>query len=97
MQVCEQCHLETASRMLPDRIRRYDREPFSYEAGQPLEEFNAYFVRDAAKGKTDNFEIVNGAGPGPLYCFLFKWGVKGVAVSQVNHARSKSPGRFLLG
>ena len=60
MQVCEQCHLETTSRMLPDRIRHYDREPFSYEAGQPLEDFNAYFVRDAAKGKTDNFEIVNG-------------------------------------
>ena len=60
MEVCEQCHLETTSRLLPDRIRHYDREPFSYEAGQPLEDFTAYFVRDAAKGKTDNFEIVNG-------------------------------------
>ncbi|QMV18672.1 tetratricopeptide repeat protein [Granulicella sp. 5B5] len=60
MQVCEQCHLETTSSNLPDRIRHYDREPFSYEAGQPLEDFNAYFARDPAKGNTANFEIVNG-------------------------------------
>jgi Flp pilus assembly protein TadD len=59
MEVCEQCHLETTSRPLPDRIRHYDREPFGYEAGQPLANFNSYFVRDPAKGRTDNFEIVS--------------------------------------
>jgi len=59
MEVCEQCHLETTSRPLPDRIRHYDREPFSYKAGQPLASFNSYFVRDAEKGRTDNFEIVS--------------------------------------
>ena len=59
MEVCEQCHLETASRLLPDRIRHYDQEPFGYRAGQPLADFNSYFVRDPEKGRTDNFEIVN--------------------------------------
>jgi tetratricopeptide (TPR) repeat protein len=59
MEVCEQCHLETTSRMLPDRIRRYDQEPFGYKSNQPLASFNSYFVRDPNKGRNDNFEIVN--------------------------------------
>ncbi len=59
MEVCEQCHLETTSHLLPDRIRHYDREPFGYQAGQPLADFNSYFARDPAKGRTDNFEIVS--------------------------------------
>ncbi len=59
MEVCEQCHLETTSRSLPDRIRRYDQQPFGYRADKPLEEFNSYFSRDPQKGRTDNFEIVN--------------------------------------
>jgi tetratricopeptide (TPR) repeat protein len=59
MEVCEQCHLETTSRALPDRIRHYDQEPFSYRAGQPLASFNSYFSRDPEKGQTDNFEIVS--------------------------------------
>ncbi len=59
MEVCEQCHLETTSRPLPDRIRRYDQEPFGYQAGQSLASFNSYFVRDPGKGRSDNFEIVS--------------------------------------
>lgn len=59
MEVCEQCHLETTSHMLPDRIRHYDREPFGYRPDQSLASFNSYFVRDPEKGRTDNFEIVN--------------------------------------
>jgi len=59
MEVCEQCHLETTSRLLPDRIRHYDQKPFGYTPDQPLSSFNAYFIRDAAFGRTDNFEIVN--------------------------------------
>ena len=59
MEVCEQCHLETTSRMLPDRIRHYDQEPFGYKSNQPLASFNSYFVRDPDKGRNDNFEIVN--------------------------------------
>jgi tetratricopeptide (TPR) repeat protein len=59
MEVCEQCHLETTSRALPDRIRHYDQQPFGYTANQPLTSFNSYFSRDPEKGRTDNFEIVN--------------------------------------
>ena len=59
MEVCEQCHLETTSRQLPDRIRHYDREPFGYRAGDLLASFNAYFEPDRGKTHTDNVEIVN--------------------------------------
>ncbi len=59
MEVCEQCHLETTSHPLPDRIRHYDQEPFGYKPNQPLARFNAYFVRDPQKGRIDNFEIVS--------------------------------------
>ena len=59
MEVCEQCHLESTSRPLPDRIRHYDQQPFGYKANQPLDTFNSYFSRDPEKGRTDNFEIVN--------------------------------------
>ena len=59
MEVCEQCHLETTSRSLPDRIRHYDQQPFSYKANQPLASFNSYFSQDPEHGHTDNFEIVN--------------------------------------
>ena len=59
MQVCEQCHLETTSSLLPDRIRHYDQQPFGYKASQPLGTFNSYFSRDPEKGRTDNFEIAS--------------------------------------
>lgn len=59
MEVCEQCHLETTSRSLPDRIRHYDQQPFGYMANQSLSSFNSYFAQDAEKSRTDNFEIVN--------------------------------------
>jgi tetratricopeptide (TPR) repeat protein len=59
MEVCEQCHLETTSNPLPDRIRHYDQQPFGYMSGQPLTSFNSYFGRDPEHGRTDNFEIVN--------------------------------------
>ncbi len=59
MEVCEQCHLETTSRSLPDRIRHYDQQPFGYIATQSLADFNSYFTRDPEKGRADNFEIVN--------------------------------------
>ena len=59
MEICEQCHLETTSRSLPDRIRKYDQQPFGYMAIERLANFNSYFTRDRASGRTDNFEIVN--------------------------------------
>jgi len=59
MEVCEQCHLETTSHSLPDRIRHYNQTPFGYAANQSLASFNSYFSRDPEKGSIDNFEIVN--------------------------------------
>jgi Tfp pilus assembly protein PilF len=61
IQVCEQCHLETTSSLLPDRVRHYDQEPFGYHVDQPLSAFNAYFTRDPAHGRTDNVEIDSSA------------------------------------
>lgn len=43
MEVCLQCHLESASRTLPDAIRNFDRGPFSYRPGEPLANFIRYF------------------------------------------------------
>ena len=59
MEVCEQCHLETTSHLLPDRIRHYDQEPFGYDPNKPLASFNSYYSRDPEHGRTDNFEIVD--------------------------------------
>jgi tetratricopeptide (TPR) repeat protein len=59
MEVCEQCHLETTSTLLPDRIRHYDQEPFGYKANEPLAKFISYYSRDPEKGRTDNFEIAS--------------------------------------
>ncbi len=47
MEVCMQCHLQTTSLRLPAAIRRFDRGPFSYHAGQPLSGFLLFFDRAA--------------------------------------------------
>ncbi len=49
-EVCLQCHLESASRSLPDAIRRFDQDPFSYRAGEPLGSFQIYFDRAVEGG-----------------------------------------------
>ncbi len=60
-EVCMQCHLETTSSSLPHAIRRYNRGPFSYEPGEPLEDFVLNFDHAAGKGRDDKFEIVSAA------------------------------------
>lgn len=70
MEVCLQCHLESASRGVPDAIRRFDRAPFSYRAGEPLGDFQIYFDR-AARGGDDGFTVNHSAyGLGQSRCFL---------------------------
>jgi hypothetical protein len=59
MEVCMQCHLQTTSLRLPATIRRFDRGPFSYRAGQPLSEFLLFFDRAPAAGGEPKFEIVS--------------------------------------
>jgi predicted CXXCH cytochrome family protein len=58
LDVCMQCHLETTSMELPQAIRRFDREVFSFRPGEPLGAYMVHF--DAATGR-DRFEIVNQA------------------------------------
>ena len=61
IEVCLQCHLETTSRPLPDAIRRFDRQPLSYQVGEPLAGYVVHFDHPAASGRGDKFEV-NHAG-----------------------------------
>jgi predicted CXXCH cytochrome family protein len=61
MEVCMACHLETTSFPLPNAIQRYDRGPFSYQPGEPLESFILNFDHAPGTGRDDKFEIVNAA------------------------------------
>jgi tetratricopeptide (TPR) repeat protein len=59
LEVCMQCHLQTTSLRLPAAVRRFDRGPFSYRAGQPLTDFLLFFDRRPAPGSQPKFEIVS--------------------------------------
>jgi tetratricopeptide (TPR) repeat protein len=60
MEVCMQCHLETTSSRLPSAIRRFDRGPFSFRAGERLGDFSLNF--DKAPGRREeNLGIVDSA------------------------------------
>jgi Tfp pilus assembly protein PilF len=61
MDVCMQCHLETTSAELPQMIRRFDREPYSFRPGEPLGAYMVHFDHPAGAGHVDKFEIVNQA------------------------------------
>ncbi len=61
MEVCMQCHLQTASTRLPGLIRRFDRGPFSYVPGQPLGNFILSFDHAPGHGYDDKFDIAGGA------------------------------------
>ncbi len=61
MEVCMQCHLQTTSSRLPSAIRRYDRGPFSYRAGEPLGDFILNFDKAPNARAAEQFGIVNSA------------------------------------
>jgi len=70
LEICLQCHLETASQGITDSLRRPGRTVFSFRPGEPLAEYKLYFDRaEAATG--DRMEI-NHAGYRLLQsrCFL---------------------------
>jgi tetratricopeptide (TPR) repeat protein len=61
MDTCMECHLEPTSGRLPALIRRFNRGPFSYVPGQPLEDFILYFDHAPGRGYHDKFEIAGAA------------------------------------
>ncbi len=60
LEVCMQCHLETSSSLMPNEIRRYNRDIESYLPGEPLGDYKIYFDRASAP-ENDRFEIAHAA------------------------------------
>jgi predicted CXXCH cytochrome family protein len=60
LETCMQCHLETTSRMA-SKLPRYDRTPFSYQPGESLGAYFAYFDHAPGTGHDDKFEIAHQA------------------------------------
>ena len=58
MDLCMQCHLEPASTAIPSLIRRFNRGPFSFRAGEPLSGFLLAFDHAPGSQRDDKFEIV---------------------------------------
>lgn len=61
MEICMVCHLETTSFPLPNAIRRFERGPFSYQPGEPLENFILNFDHAPGTGREDKFELASAA------------------------------------
>jgi tetratricopeptide (TPR) repeat protein len=61
VEVCMQCHLETTSSPLPNSIRRFERDVFSYRPGEPLADFILHFDHAPGSGHDDKFEIAGAA------------------------------------
>ena len=60
LEVCLQCHLETSSSLMPNEIRRFNRDIDSYQPGEPIGDYKIYFDR-ASGGKARRFEIAHAA------------------------------------
>jgi len=61
MDVCLQCHLETASQGITDSLRRPGRLAYSYRPGQPLSGYKVYFDFAPVPEREERMEI-NHAG-----------------------------------
>ncbi|MEO8368238.1 MAG: tetratricopeptide repeat protein [Candidatus Solibacter sp.] len=59
MEVCMQCHLETTSGRIPAALQRFNRGPFSFVPGEPLENFSLSFDHAPGTGHQDKFEAVS--------------------------------------
>jgi Flp pilus assembly protein TadD len=57
MEICLQCHLETTSLRLPAMVIRFDRGIFSYQPGEPLQNYALYFDHAPRTGHDDKFEF----------------------------------------
>src|SRR5437763_1652459 len=58
LDLCMQCHLEPTSTAIPSLIRRFNRGPYSFMAGEPLRAFLLTFDHALGAGRDDKFEIV---------------------------------------
>jgi predicted CXXCH cytochrome family protein len=56
-----QCHLETSFSLMPNEIRRYNRDIESYRPGEPLGDYKIFFDRAPTPGPNDGFEIAHAA------------------------------------
>ncbi len=61
LEVCMQCHLETSSSLMPNEIRRYNRDIESYRPGEPLGDYKVLFDRAPTPGQNDRFELAHAA------------------------------------
>ena len=61
LEVCMQCHLETTSLQLPHSIVKFDRAPFSWQAGEPIANFMMFFDHAPGSPHRDDFEIASTA------------------------------------
>jgi tetratricopeptide (TPR) repeat protein len=87
MELCMQCHLETTSFSLPNAIRRFDRAPFSYRAGEPLGQFVLFYDHAPGTGHDDKFEIVSSAYRfRQSQCFLQSKGALGCTTCHDPHS-----------
>jgi len=56
-EVCLQCHLEPTSLALPAALPVYGRGVFSYQPGEPLDQYMRYFDHAPRAGHDDKFEF----------------------------------------
>jgi tetratricopeptide (TPR) repeat protein len=75
MEVCLQCHLESASRTLPDAVRYFGRSTFSYRPSEPLAAWQLYF--DFVRTTDEDRITVNNSAYGLMRskCFLNSGGL----------------------
>jgi predicted CXXCH cytochrome family protein len=59
MEICMQCHLETSSGRIPATVVRFNRGPFSFLPGEPLDAFMLTFDHAPGTGHDDKFEAVS--------------------------------------
>jgi predicted CXXCH cytochrome family protein len=59
MEICMQCHLETSSGRIPSTLVRFNRAPFSFVPGEPLDAFMLTFDHAPGTGHDAKFEAVS--------------------------------------